>query len=365
MRNYLLLKNVISLLKEYILIFLTTIIFIFIPFSKSFGEQNVFTINNVKVKGKIDLNFSRDKYINEAFSSSFETLMQKILLTRDLQKVKNTNLEKIKRLVKSFQILEESYKKDEYVATYKIFYNERKIKTFLGEKNISFSMPGNISAVFFPILYINGENQDFDNNFFYKNWLNVKIENEIINFILPLEDLDDVSKIKKMKDKIENLNIDSLVNKYDVDNYVFTLMDYQEKKINIYLKIKFNNNIITKNISEDLKDIKDELILNSILKKLKLRVTDIWKEENLINVLLPLSIDLKFQHSNVQDLDLLKDTFKKISIIDDFTLEKFDINSSLFKIYYYGDPKKLRSELLKFGYLLNHDQGFWQLYLNE
>ena len=365
MRNYLVLKNDISLAQEYILIILTTIIFTLIPFNKSFAEQNVFTIDNIKLKGKVDLNFSRDKYINQAFNLSFERLMQKILLTRDLEKVKNTKLKKIKRLVKNFQILEESYKKDEYVATFKIFYNEKKIKNFLGDMNISFSTPENISAVFFPILYINGEIQDFDNNFFYKNWLEVKIENEIINFFLPVLDLDDISKISKMKDSIENLNIDSLVNKYDVDNYVFTLMNYQKRKLNIYIKIKFNNNIITKNISEDLINIDDELALNFILKKLKLTVTDLWKEENLINVLLPLSIDLKFKHSNIRELDSLRNTLKKISIIDDFSLKKFDVNSSLFKIYYYGDPKKLRSELIKFGYLLNHDQGFWQIYLNE
>ena len=33
--------------------------------------------------------------------------------------------------------------------------------------------------------------------------------------------------------------------------------------------------------------------------------------------------------------------------------------------YYYGDPKKLTSELLKLGYQLKNNQGFWQLYLNE
>ena len=41
------------------------------------------------------------------------------------------------------------------------------------------------------------------------------------------------------------------------------------------------------------------------------------------------------------------------------------INNSFFKIYYYGNPKKLRSELLKFGYQLNNDQGYWGLYIND
>ena len=101
MRNYLSSKSLIAILKEYILIFITGIIFLFIPFTKSFGEENVFTINNVKVKGAIDLNFSRDKYLNKAFLNSFETLMNKILLSRDLEKINDVKLKQVKNLVKN------------------------------------------------------------------------------------------------------------------------------------------------------------------------------------------------------------------------------------------------------------------------
>jgi len=80
---------------------------------------------------------------------------------------------------------------------------------------------------------------------------------------------------------------------------------------------------------------------------------------------MPLSIKLKFQHQNLKSLDELKNTFNRINIIDNYTLEEFNINNSFFKIYYYGNPRKLRSELLKFGYQLKNDQGYWRLYLNE
>ena len=80
---------------------------------------------------------------------------------------------------------------------------------------------------------------------------------------------------------------------------------------------------------------------------------------------MPLSISLQYQHSNLEDLDKLRNIFYKIGIVDSYTLEKFNINNSFFKIYYYGNPKKLSSELLTHGYQLRNDQGFWQLYLNE
>ena len=365
MKSYFLKKFIKQPLKEYIFIFLTSIILLFISLTKSFSEESVFTINEVKVKGGIEVNFSREKYLSKAFSDSFNILMNKILLKSDLKKVEKVELNEIKSLINSFKILEESYREDIYRANIKVVYGEKKVKEFLRDKNISFSVPKNISAVFFPVLYISGELQSLKENFFYNNWKKVKIKNELINFILPIEDLDDITQITKKKNNLEDLDIQSLVDKYEEKNYVFVLMDYESNNLNIYLKTNFNNNKTSRNISYRLKNIKDEQILHSILKDLKIEIIDLWKEQNLINLLMPLSIKIKFQHLKIEDLDKLRNTFYKIGIIDKYTLEEFNINNSYYKIYYYGNPKKLKAELLKFGYKLLNNQGAWQLYLNE
>ena len=358
-------KNLITRLREYIFVILAVTIFSLISFSKSFSEENVFIIDSVKVQGAIDVNFSRAKYINKAFLVSFEILMFRILLSKDLTKISNIKLDKIRNLIDSFQILEETYQKNEYKATFKIFYNDNKIKKLLIKKNISFSQPQNISAVFFPVLFVNDELQNFDENYFYNQWINVEIKNEPINFILPLDDLDDISKIKEMKNRIEEFNVGDLANKYNIKNYVFALLDYRNKQLNIYLKTNFEGNEMSKNISYKLSNIKDESKLHFILKDLKIQITDIWKKANIVNLLMPLSIRIKFQHINFLDLDKLENTFDKISIIDNYALEEFNINHAFFKIYYFGNPKRLRTELLKFGYQLIDEQGHWELYIDD
>ena len=180
MKNYLLLKYLIAFITEYIFIFLTTTIFLFGACGKSFSDENVFVVDNVKVEGKVDLNFSREKYLNQAFLNSFEILMSKILLSEDLNKISNIKLKKIKKLVSSFQILDEKYSKSEYEGTFKILYNDIKVKKFLGEKNISFSQPEKITAIFYPLLLIDNEIKSFDENFFYENWTKLLIKNELI-----------------------------------------------------------------------------------------------------------------------------------------------------------------------------------------
>ena len=365
MKNYFVFKYLTVFLKEYIFIFLISLAIILITYSKSLSEENLFTISDVKVEGVFDVNFSRDKHINSAFINSFEMLMNKILLTRDLRKVKNVDLKEIKNLVSTFQIMEESYRQDTYKASIQISFSENKIKKFLRKKNIPFSQPENISVIFFPVLFIDDLLKSFNENFFYKEWTNIKIKNDLINFVLPIEDIDDVSKIIKMRNKIEELSVDNLVNKYDIKNYAFAFMDYRENKLKVHLKIKFNNSKIRKNILFEVNDINNKLELNSILEDLKLLITDIWKEQNLINLLMPLSIKIKFNHKDLNDFTKFRDTLDKINIVDNYSVDEFNINTSYYKIYYYGNPKKLRAALSELGYFLKTNQGVWQVYLYE
>ena len=365
MENYLLLKDLIAKVKEYIFIILSATILLIISCTISYSEENIFTVNNIKVQGKVDLNFSRDKYINKAFNESFEMLMSRILLSKDLNKIKDIKKNKIRYLINSFQILEETYRKDKYNITLKISYNEKKVKKLLLERNISFSQPKKITSIFFPILFVNDEIKNFNENYFYNQWRNIEIKNEIINFILPIDDLDDISKIKEMKNKIGQLDVRSFIKKYNVQNYAFTLMNYDKKKLNIYIMTNFEGNEMSKNISYEVDNFDDELKLNFILKDLKTQITDIWKEINIVNLLMPLSIKVKYKHNNLIQLNEFKKILYDVSIIDSFDLEKFSINNSYFKIYYYGNPKRLQSELFKFGYQLKNDQGYWELYMND
>jgi len=130
-------KHLLARLSKYIFTILIVTIFSLITFSKSFSEENVFIVDNVKVEGAIDVNFSRDRYINKAFLNSFKILMSNILLSRDLNKLSNIKLNKIKDLINSFQILEESYRNDEYKETFKVFYNNFRVIELLKKKNIS------------------------------------------------------------------------------------------------------------------------------------------------------------------------------------------------------------------------------------
>ena len=112
------------------------IIFLLTSISKSISEENVFVVDNINIKGNFDTNHSREKYINQAFFDSFQMLISKILLSRDLSSFENLKLNKIKELINSFQIIEERYEKNIYEAKFKVFYNEKRVKKLLINRNI-------------------------------------------------------------------------------------------------------------------------------------------------------------------------------------------------------------------------------------
>ena len=122
---------------------------------------------------------------------------------------------------------------------------------------------------------------------------------------------------------------------------------------------------MSKNIYYEIDNVQDKEKLNIILADLKMKITDIWKEENIINLSIPLSIGIKFKYNNLNDLEKLKNIFYQINIIDNYSLEELNINESFFKIDYYGNPKRLKTELAKFNYQLKNDQGIWMLNKNE
>ena len=90
-----------------------------------------------------------------------------------------------------------------------------------------------------------------------------------------MEDLDDFAKISEMRNNLKESDILSLVSKYDIKNYIFALMDYENFKLNIYLNTSFNNNKTSKNISYEVKNLKDKERLIYILTDLKLKIVEL------------------------------------------------------------------------------------------
>ena len=314
----------------------------------------------------MDITFSRDKAIEDGLKKAFKKLLLKVLLSKDQNKIKSLQSKELKKLVNSFVIRNESFSNNEYKAIFDVIFKERDLSIFLEQKGLLFSNPKKISLLFFPIFIDNGEIKIYDENIFFKDWENIYKEQELINFILPIEDLVEVSDIQKFKNSIENFEIQNIAKKYSIDNYVISIIELNNDKLDIFLKMNLTDNKYNKSIVYDNDfSIEDKNEINKLIKIIKLNIIDTWKKVNLINYSTPLSLEFTYKNIDLKKLYDLEMSIQKITTIKNYSIKKFSVNKTIFKLEYFGSPKKLYKEFEYYDYSLKENKGVWFLIKNE
>ena len=115
---------ILNLTKKYIYIFILILIPCLIFSNKLLATENNFLVEDLEISEEFDLNFSKNKVIEKAFSKGFENLLFTILTSKDLLKVNNVNINEIKQLVENFKIKGEKFKDEKYIANFNVSFNK-------------------------------------------------------------------------------------------------------------------------------------------------------------------------------------------------------------------------------------------------
>ena len=347
-----------TLKKTIYIIFILTFLSI-ISSDHSLASNHILAVEELEISKKIDLEFSRNKIIDDAFKKAFYRLLSQILNSSDIKKLKNVNMREIKTLVENFKIKNEIFRENKYYANFDVYFNKKKIKFFLEKKNLFYSNPKQISVLFLPIIIEQENLYLFNENIFYKYWLVNKDPSGLINYIKPLEDLDEILKLINSQKNLENLDIIQIAKKYNTENYILSLIYLEKKKLNFFSKIKFeeykkNSNLIFYDV-----DIKNEESIATIIKKAKVHLNDIWKDFNKINTSIKLSINLILNSNDADKVSKFENTLAKIDDIGSFSIKKFDLNKTVYEIIYNTDPNKLIKQFSIYGFEIVNDESRW------
>ena len=79
-----------------------------------------------------------------------------------------------------------------------------------------------------------------------------KQKDNLIEYIIPLENLESIEKIKKNKNNLENLEVSEIISSYDVSNYIFIIIESDNNKTKVFLKSKIFDKKVVKNIHTKL-----------------------------------------------------------------------------------------------------------------
>ena len=215
------------------LIFLSLIILFLTKTQNVFAKIDTFTVDNIIVVGKMNSNNYREKYLQVAFKKSFENLANNILKKKDQKELLSTDLKTIKSLIENYQIIQEEILDDIYTIKVSITFNRDLVSQFFNRKNIIYSEVTKLLV--FPILILDSELQVFSQNKFFKEW-NEQKDFENINFILPVENVDDIEFIKNNLQFLEEIDLSALVDNYEIKNSAILIFRYDEVELNVFLR---------------------------------------------------------------------------------------------------------------------------------
>ena len=322
-----------------------------------------FEINNIEITKPFKNNFDKNKVIDAGFEKAFLELIYRLTKSSDHKKLKKLRLNEIKSMIETFSIQEEKFINQVYYVTLGVSFNKRKIFNYLEKRNIYPSQIIKEKFLFIPIII--DENIDdliiFSNNQIYNNW-NADIQtNELINYLLPSEDLEDFDLIKKNIEIIETYNFDEISKKYNLNNYIISLIFKSNNEIRVLSKIYYEKNEIIKNNSFQNLDLNNDKDLKLFISNLKNLFEDTWKKLNEINTSIKLSINIKIENNDLKKSSRFELDLDEIDLVNDYTIQKFNKEFIIYEILFNGTVQNFINIMKNKNYNLNTQKKIWTL----
>jgi hypothetical protein len=266
-------------------------------------------------------------------------------------------------MIETFLIKEEKFIDEIYYLTLNVSFNKKKLFNLLESKNVFPSLPIEKNVLFIPIII--DENNDevliFSESNLFKKW-NLDIKNyHLLKYILPSDDLEDFNLIKNNSNNLENYHFKEIIQKYNLKDYIITIIFKNNKEVRVLNKINFQDKIDIKNLSFKNIDFSNDLEIKTFIENLKSIFENYWKSKNEINtsVKLPLTISINnYDYSKISKFELM---LSNIDLVYDINIYKFNNKNNIYKIIFNGSPNYFLKIMKDKNYEFDTQNQIWHV----
>ena len=286
-----------------------------------------------------------------------------ITTSGDKNKIKNISIKELKSMIDSFIISDEKFINNEYFAKLETTFDKKKILSFLERKNIFPSIPIRNKILLIPIL-VDTETDNiylFNDNIFYEKWNENKKNYQLLEYLLPTEDLEDLNKIQEMSSSIESYDFINLIKKYDLKDYIISIIYKNKDEVQVLSKINLNNSFKVNSQKYYEIDLNIEKDFEEVLENLKTIYEDYWKKNNEINTSIKLPLTVLVKSKDYKKIIELEKILNNIDLISNFYITKFDNENTEYRIIYNGSPKTFFNDLSKRNFELIIENNVWKI----
>ena len=338
------------------------ILVIFIKTGNVLSQDSIFNVNNIEIIKKT--NTSNKDIANQAIKKAYLKLIDKILLIEDKEKISKMDFTKIKELVSYYQVISnvENDKKEDIVI-FNIFFDKDKLHNLFYEKDISYAEITDKEFYLLPVLKKDDQYFIFNQNFFYEKWNDFE-DNDLVEFILPFENIEIIQKININKNNLFDVEINTLFLEYSKKNQALLLIDDKNGIVEkIFLRANISGKKINKNLLIKNNFKEKEKNYREIIQRTRNEIIDLVKSKNLIDIKTPSFLNIKLTPNKNNNLAELHKRLNNIGLVDDLYVQEINSEYVLLKIKYLGKLEKIINELKKENIILKQKNDEWGIKL--
>ena len=330
-------------------------------FSTENIQAKTFNINDIEISTPFEIKFDKNNIIDEGFSQAFHRLTLSIVQTKDLKKLGQTSLSQIKGMIETFSIKEEKFINEVYYLSLNVSFNKQKVLDFMESKNIFPSLLVKKNIFFMPIIVDKNKNEIliFSESYIFNNWNSNIQKYHLLNYILPTEDLEDFNLIKRNLNNLESYNFKEIIQKYNLDEYIISIIFKDNNGIKVLNKISINQKEDLKNISFLNLNINEYKEMDKLIGSLKEIYENYWKSKNEINTSVKLSLKISVSNSDNLKISKFEDVLNSTDLIYNFYIYKFNNKNNFYKIIFNGSPDQFLKTMKDKNYEFDIQNLIW------
>ncbi len=339
---------------------ITVILIVFIKTGNVLSYEDIFNVNNIELVKKAGV--SSQELTKKAIKKGFIELQRKILLKEESKKLSQLDFSQINNLVSYYQIVSKNKDNEQQnKVIYNIFFDKEKLHNIFYKKNISYSEIIDKEIYLIPIHKKENKIYIFNRNFFYEKW-NEIYKNDLIEIILPVENIESIQYINSNQDNLFNIDLEDLFKEYKNKNLVLILIeDTNLKQEKIYLRMQILSKKIDKTLVVKKSNITQIDFYKKIINETSKELENIIKSQNLIDVRIPSFLNTKLFINKKNNLAELNRRLKNIGLIENIFVQELNSEHVLLKIKYLGKLDKIISQLKKQNIILNFENDLWSI----
>ena len=338
--------------------FLALIIFFF---STEVVKAKSFEINDIEISQPFEINFDKSKVIDQGFKNAFFELMYSLIKSSDFKKIDSIKLNEIKGMIETFSIKEEKFIDKKYQLNLGVSFDKKKIFKYLEKKNIFPSQILKERFLFIPIIINENGNSIsiFSNNPIYDNWNKTNKRYQLINYLLPSEDLEDLNIIKENLDVLETYDFNEITKKYFLKNSIISLIFRANKEVRVLTKIYNDKNEIIMNNSFKNINIENEKDLNFLIDNMKNLFEDNWKKLNEINTSIKVPITIKVRNDDLKKSNNFELFLNEVDLVSYYSIQKLNKEFIFYEVLFNGTVQNFINIMKNNKYNLNTQKKVW------